>query len=316
MPIPFTCPHCESHTLVDDEYGGLSGPCHACGRQISVPHASTVASVQTVSPTVTYAGPATATNTQPQRMSTRTLVAGYVLAALAALFVLSLGFYMVGGQISNLVAGSRKTQCKSRLLQIYAAMEMYHDEHGCYPPAVVNDKAGRPRHSWRVLLLPYMGQEHADIYQRYDFNQDYNQTALAWQMAGSAKLYRCPSNEDMTDDYTNYMVVTGPNTLFPGAKSRSKDDIKDNLATTIMVVEVVDSHVTWLQPVDFDVSISPLELTDPDGGGLSSHHAGAHVLTADGKVHYIDATTRKEFLEAMCTIAGGEPLPEDIFGDH
>ncbi len=37
MPIPFTCPHCQTASLVNDEYAGQSGPCRQCGAQITVP---------------------------------------------------------------------------------------------------------------------------------------------------------------------------------------------------------------------------------------------------------------------------------------
>ncbi len=37
MPIVFTCPHCGLQTNGPDEYGGKSGPCAECGRQITIP---------------------------------------------------------------------------------------------------------------------------------------------------------------------------------------------------------------------------------------------------------------------------------------
>ena len=40
MPIPFTCPHCQHETLVEDKYAGQSGKCVACGRNITVPMAN------------------------------------------------------------------------------------------------------------------------------------------------------------------------------------------------------------------------------------------------------------------------------------
>ena len=40
---------------------------------------------------------------------------------------------------------------KSRL-----ALHNYHQANGCFPPAYIADKNGKPMHSWRVLILPYM----------------------------------------------------------------------------------------------------------------------------------------------------------------
>ena len=38
-------------------------------------------------------------------------------------------------------------------------MNNYEAQHGCFPPAYSVDKDGRPLHSWRVLLLPYLDEE-------------------------------------------------------------------------------------------------------------------------------------------------------------
>ena len=40
MPIPFTCPHCDHETLVEDKYAGESGKCVECGKPITVPLAT------------------------------------------------------------------------------------------------------------------------------------------------------------------------------------------------------------------------------------------------------------------------------------
>jgi len=38
------------------------------------------------------------------------------------------------------------------------ALFNYHDDYGSYPPAYIADESGRPMHSWRVLILPYLGR--------------------------------------------------------------------------------------------------------------------------------------------------------------
>jgi hypothetical protein len=42
---------------------------------------------------------------------------------------------------------------------IALAMLIYERDHGTLPPAYSVDEAGRPLHSWRVLLLPYLGHQ-------------------------------------------------------------------------------------------------------------------------------------------------------------
>ena len=47
-------------------------------------------------------------------------------------------------------------QCTNNLKQIAAALQAYHQANGCFPPAYIADKSGKPMHSWRVLILPYL----------------------------------------------------------------------------------------------------------------------------------------------------------------
>src|SRR5205807_8143584 len=50
----------------------------------------------------------------------------------------------------------KRTLCRWNLMQIGFALHQYHDEYGSFPPAYIADEQGRPIHSWRMLLLPYM----------------------------------------------------------------------------------------------------------------------------------------------------------------
>ena len=44
-------------------------------------------------------------------------------------------------------------------------MQSYHQKHGCFPPAYIADENGKPKHSWRVLILPFMG--YGQLYSQY-----------------------------------------------------------------------------------------------------------------------------------------------------
>ena len=47
------------------------------------------------------------------------------------------------------------------------AVANYHDMYKCFPPAYVADESGRPMHSWRVLLLPFLSE--SELYNAYNF---------------------------------------------------------------------------------------------------------------------------------------------------
>jgi hypothetical protein len=49
---------------------------------------------------------------------------------------------------------ARREQCKDNLKQIGLALQRYHDAFGCFPPAAIVDRQGKPTLSWRVAILP------------------------------------------------------------------------------------------------------------------------------------------------------------------
>src|SRR4051794_27921550 len=59
----------------------------------------------------------------------------------------------------NASGAARRAQCTNDLKQIGLALHNYESSFGVFPPAYTVDSAGRPLHSWRTLLLPYMEQE-------------------------------------------------------------------------------------------------------------------------------------------------------------
>ena len=65
--------------------------------------------------------------------------------------------------VQSVVDAQRRAILHDNLKQLAFAMHAYHDKHRTRPPHAVFDKAGRPLLSWRVLILPYLGQE--DLYQ-------------------------------------------------------------------------------------------------------------------------------------------------------
>src|SRR5436190_7601184 len=64
---------------------------------------------------------------------------------------------------------ARRMQCSNHLKQIGLALQNYHDEYKSLPPAYIADTEGKPMHSWRVLILPFMEQK--PLYDKYDFNE-------------------------------------------------------------------------------------------------------------------------------------------------
>lgn len=201
----------------------------------------------------------------------------------------------------------KRDECRDNLRMIGRALYQYHNDHGCVPPAYFADAAGEPIHSWRALLLPYLDEELARQY-RFDEPWDgpHNQ-ALHDRIA---RQFRCPSDKSPKND-TSYVVVIGPQTLWPGSETRRLASVTDGLSNTIAIVEVANSGINWLQPRDFTVAelqavMHPVE----KAAGSTNHSGGRLVLMADSSVQFVHDRISREQLDALLTIDGREPITQ------
>jgi type II secretory pathway pseudopilin PulG len=92
---------------------------------------------------------------------------GVVLVAALVILVISMEVAREESQ-----KAARRFQCLNNLRQIALALQNYRDDFGCFPPAYVADDAGKPMHSWRVLILPYMDRK--EVYSQYNFNEPWD----------------------------------------------------------------------------------------------------------------------------------------------
>ena len=205
-----------------------------------------------------------------------------------------------------------KRSCESNLVRIGMALRAYEADHGTLPPAYIPDPSGKPMHSWRVLILPYLDEQ--GLYSRYDFNEPWdgpNNTQLTSHMPD---VYGCPADPDAhTLGETSYMVITGSETFFPDDNATSINRAQDDLTTSILVVETQVTGVTWLNPRDLKADRMQYVVNGGFGQEMGSHHLeGAHVLLADGTVLFLDDATPADYVEGMATMSGNEPIPWDI----
>jgi uncharacterized protein DUF1559 len=209
---------------------------------------------------------------------------------------------------------AQEASCQANLRTIALALQSYHSAYGYFPPAYTTAAAGNPMHSWRVLILPYAGEDA--LYRAYRFDEPWdgpNNSRLARRMPA---FFACLAHA--RPSYTNYAVVVGPETAFPGPGSSSLSQVKDG--TAVLVVEVKGGAIPWMQPRDLTMPaitepdrerlMAALRHTDQDllQQGLASrdHHSkGVNFLFIDQHVEpfgIYDGALLRSFL----TIDGGE----------
>ncbi|HVX62862.1 MAG TPA: DUF1559 domain-containing protein [Pirellulales bacterium] len=204
---------------------------------------------------------------------------------------------------------ARRSQCTSNLKQIGLGLQNYADFYGCFPPAYLTDENGKPMHSWRVLILPFI--EHKALYDQYDFNEPWNGPHNLLMAKTLPSVFRCPSDTPNKGATTNYVAIVGPETMWKADHGVTFSEIKDGASMTIAVVEVADAKINWMEPRDLPFSAVSQGINAKQGGGISSAHPGVVIaLFADGHTQTLSETTPIDVLKALCTKAGGEEIQD------
>ncbi len=225
--------------------------------------------------------------------------------------LLSLGNLFIGARsrrVADLVAGLsipsfqatreaiRRSICVGNLRRITLAMLIYERAHGTLPPAYTVDASGKPLHSWRVLLLPYLGEEELCDKLRLDepwdseHNCQFHDAALA--------IYQCPS-ASLEPGQTTYSVVVGENTAFRAVEGKSLDDFGMNL----MLVVEREQSIGWMDPTSELVEAlvyKGINRRDEGVDGIGClHPGGLNVGLRDGSVRFISATIELTLLQGL-----------------
>jgi hypothetical protein len=208
-------------------------------------------------------------------------------------------------------AAMLRTACAANLRRIADAMRKYHQEWECFPPAHLADGSGAPTHSWRVLLLPYLGERA--LYEQYRFDEPWNGPNNRTLVDRMPPVFRCPADQSKHPGKTHYSMLIGPNTVSNGTSVTRLSDIVDGPSRTILLIEGSDFTVEWLEPRDLAWDAAHLDLggSQVTGGfgpaNLVRHEEGTNAAMCDGTERWIKSWVAPPVFQAMTTISGGEP---------
>lgn len=229
---------------------------------------------------------------------------------------------------------ARRSQCVNTLGQIGLGIFNDHDMYRSLPPARTRHLAAKdqPLCSWRVLITPFFTS--SPFYMLYHQDEPWsseNNLKLSPQLQ---HLYHCPSDASAVA-MTSYVAVVGPRTAWPGetssrwnlfpyspqspAAQQAREppmtmasgpmlDFSKGMSNTVLLVEVADSGIHWMEPRDLEFDKIDFTVHGPmsrAGQGISSEHpGGANTLFSDGHVGFVSAEVAPEALKAMLTIPG------------
>ena len=124
-------------------------------------------------------------------------------------------------------------------------------------------------------------------------------------------VYNCPSDDHggtgNASTMTNYVAIVGPETAWPESSSTAIGDIRDGTSNTLLVVEVANSRIHWMEPRDLHVIQMAPTINAKAGQGVSSRDTGGgEVLFADGHVQFIIDSLSIADLRALLTAHTGD----------
>lgn len=212
------------------------------------------------------------------------------------------------------------------LRQIGLALVNFHDAYGAFPPGYVVDASGTPLYSWRVLILPFLGQQ--DLYDQFDLTKAWNDPVNMPLVHQMPDVYRRPGDLKIMT-MTGYVAASGPGSVLGGPQDIAQgypdpadprrvftssihlSDIIDGTSNTILVGEAGPKvRVPWTAPMDVDASLFR-PVGDP--AGFASRVPGyGSFLFGDGSVRFLEDAIDPTDVAHMATFAGGDVIGADL----
>ncbi len=234
------------------------------------------------------------------------------------LVVWSIGIAVIVGVLWYAVDFARQeaihSSCSCPLGSLHLAMHNYHAAHGHFPSAYLVDKDGTPIHSWRVLVLPYLGEQQ--LYDAYSFDEPWNGPNNIRVAHKMPEFYHCPS-EPESESMTNYVVIVGKDTAFPFDQSTSYEDFRDGCANTILVAEIADSNILWTEPRDLAADTMSLSVNHESLPSISSARRRGPLVNTAGPItsYSLSRNLAPETLRAFTTMASDDEISMVEFRD-
>ena len=206
--------------------------------------------------------------------------------------------------------------------QLACALHSYHEVFGTFPPAYTTDANGKPLHSWRVLLLPYLEQhrlyEEIRLDEPWDspHNSQFHEMALDDYFFRIPNNYFCPSRpkDEREKGLTPFQMVIGPDTISNGPNCTTLSEITRDTSDVILFVEA-SVPVCWMKPEDLPQSALK------NGVVSSVPRRGQSVVQGIGSPHYYyrehifqkkTTTTNVAMADTSCTYINKDMSPEGL----
>lgn len=170
---------------------------------------------------------------------------------------------------------------------------------------------GTPLLSWRVLLLPYLGEQK--LFDQFDLTKAWDDPANVAATAKMPDVFTGPESKSGSVA-TGYAGVAGSTQLFAAAGAMSGglalSDVFDGASMTIAVGPVGPGvDISWAEPRD--ITVTPDSRLGKDDGFAAPGGIGTPMLFLDGAVRTLPDNLDAKVISEWSTVAGGGCAPPD-----
>ncbi len=206
-------------------------------------------------------------------------------------------------------ATAGRQQSMNNLKQLALAFHNYHDTYKTFPAATQIGPKDIP-HSWRVTILPFLGQ--LELYKEYRQDEPWDSESNRRVLAKMPDVYRCPMDGAGSTN-SSYFTYVGPGSVFENDARRSPAfrDIIDGTSNTLLMVESKEP-IPWTKPEDlpFDVGLAPgrSDPTKPPRRPINWYPGGFCLAMCDGSVRFLTDRVDDRTLSYAIMRGDGNPL--------
>ena len=220
---------------------------------------------------------------------------------------------MLIGSVEVIESDYFRIQCELKEATITSALLAYRRDHGTLPPAFTVDENGKPLHSWRVLILPYLGAETKALYDQFRLDEPWNSEYNSAFCAQAPNVFRCPSASNLKEGETRYSVLLGDEGFFDeSGVGKDPDEMAKlpdrEISRQFLLVERPDP-ICWTKP-DAELKIADF-MTDDESGREKFQSGASHLASyasfIDGAVRVAAGFITQEEFESFLR---GLPEPE------
>jgi RNA polymerase sigma factor (sigma-70 family) len=185
---------------------------------------------------------------------------------------------------------------RRNMRQILLACHNYLSVNGCFPPIANYGADGLPKLSWRVALLPYLGEN--ELFNQFHHDEPWDSAHNQTLVKKMPAVFQTPDSP-APEGQTRLLGFVGKGAMFEGVRGTRIEEVTDGTSNTALIA-MASLPETWTRPADLPFvegrPLPTLDTSDPHGYALGM---------ADGSVRSFPIDSAAE-LPGFITRAGGE----------